>query len=436
MNKFIKYCLSLCIYIGTSTPGYCNTIDTLSSKESVRQFLSDNLSGIVNPNLFFDLYRTDKKFPNIISGQLEKPPPDTYYVQDPVTQEDVMVLMDPAPPPDSFSLTRYPDTQGRALYPYDETLWMTEHHEWSFYKKDVDGDGHTDLIIDAGGVLVVLDKGGHYEGHLLTDSPDFYTYNFSRTISLPDGTQALLLKRISCIDYKTPSVNNEVSYITDTTSGDTLYKTISTVDSIEYVDHFSGDIYKRGKVYTQAIDMHKKTVIDTIVYKYNGFAKYNLQKSTKRIVKILYQYVQSTDMGNDGITSIEINKDGKCYINYRKNGRALTGVANSNTIKDLWNFTEYADISSYESNYSCWIDHYVGCVFVVYFDDGTAKGTSFQGFKTPIALGYLSQKICDISFAIDWQLADGPMDISIPGRSVLIDEDSTYDDFNNCDCLW
>lgn len=385
-----KQLFSLSILLCLVVCSNANEIDTLSSKESVRLFLINNLKGVYEPNSIASLYRSNIKIartPNLYADSVYYSTPDTVFVQDPITMAYTLVINEPEPLADSVSLVHCPDTVGDKLSSFDEIFQVMEQQGFQYYKEDIDGNGYTDLIVDAGKVLVVMDNRKGLEGYLLSDSPDFSAYKYKRSISLPGGGKGLELERRSCPDRN-----------------DTTNKSITTR-------------------------------LDTVVYRHNGFAKYNAAKNHKRIEKILYEYIVFTGMC-DVTVSMEIHRDGKCYLSYSEIRPTLTSKLDRATINELWQFAEYVDIRSYKSGYGCWIDHFIGCTIVIYFDDGTAKGSQFKGFKLPMELGYLSRKLSDISYDQNWQLMDTSMNLSIPAEQPLIEEETVYEQFKDCDCLW
>lgn len=347
--------------------------------------------------------------------------PDTIEVEDPVTR----AIHKKNFPKDSNGL-RTVDVQNRI---YDTTVCqyivrLLDIKTWHIHKADLDGNGYSDLVIDidTAGVTVVMDMGNRFEGHILLDNRDFISYSFKGFMTLPDGSTALLLRHNPCTLAERSKGPAIVSYITENVTDvmdgkgiiktDTLYKVITMIDSI-YL--WKGDVpsYSHRWVNSDTIDMRRYNLTDTIVYKFNAFVKYNPNPLHADIAKISYH--QLYEYNHKDNACVEINANGECYLHYDGYDTTFSARVDKTKLKNLWDLAEYLDIKL--NNYSDPGNNAAvryGNVFVVHFGDGTTKEIVFGKCIPPIGLGYLSEKIADISINVDWQPSEKCVDDLCP----------------------
>lgn len=386
MNSYMKYGLLLFFYISSFKNVHANPIDSLTSKNDVQKFLIANLSksGVVFLNQCADIWQAEKIKP-------------AKYVRDSII--DTVTIVDPETRKESKKVIKHeriqlpdcsPDTNNSPLhYPYDKLAQVMDRYPWHLHKADIDHNGFTDLVVDAGIVIIVMDMGGKFEGHLFSDSPDLGSYSFKNFLSLQDNSTALLFRH----DYNR--------------CDDTM-------------------------------DIRLFNVVDTIVYKFHGFAKYSHFFKPIGISKIDYYYhSSSTERCADRYDCIEINKNGQCFMQYLggfthnlKDRAIFSGTIDTVRLHELWNLVSYVDIKSKKDIYACWIDHSSGGTFAIYFDDGSTKKITTWAYCPLMDLGYLSKKISDISRIIQWQPSKKHYGFECP---CILSSELNYN-LNGCEC--
>lgn len=221
---------------------------------------------------------------------------------------------------------------------------------YRFYKCDIDGNGRTDLVIDAGTTVVIMDVKDILEYHYFSD-PDFPAlFSCTGVLKMPDAAALLF-------DYKTCETEPPAS----------------------------------------------KT--DTVVFKYGTFIKHNCRNNYPKVISIGYQYLRNFGMIGDHASNIQINKDGKCYLNYGHDGTGATfyGLADSNALSRLFALVTYIDWRSKDDEYYAPVDHDEGCSFNIYFEDGTVKKVHYWGYPPTESELYLGNQIASISHVVFWQ---------------------------------
>ncbi len=448
MMSYIKHILLLCTYLLAGYTGYTNVIDSLSTKADVQKFLVANLSknGIIYP---------DRCEP-ITWAEKEK----IYYSQHPPRFDTVFMYHDPTTGMTETRVVAH-DTEAHTLDSETYDYSFAEVAEamdtcWHIYKEDIDGNGRTDIVIDAGIVLIVMDMGDHFEGHVFGGMPSWYfrtwnSYSFKNFTLLPDGTCALLLRHDHnrCESVHHTNLNKNVTYVTtkfdDNTENtfpakiDTLYKITSGYDTvrqrIDYSDSFRLNVYP----FADTVDMRLYNMTDTIVYKFGGFTDYKPGFRPGAISKIDYCYmlqVHAISTMDAGFSCFEVNKNGRCFLKYPDYSQCLGAVLDSGRLQNLWNFVSYIDIKSAKDFYPC--EHQfggVGGVFTVYFDDGTVKKIQVWSYRLPRALGYLSKSLSEISYTLKWQPCDKPQDFECSYKfSAYSSFDQAEQDRNMYEC--
>lgn len=247
-----------------------------------------------------------------------------------------------------------PDTSAIQKYFRRESLTM--YRSDSFYKIDIDGNGKTDLVLDASVLIIVMDMESGPIMHYLDGSHRVYFYQ--NIITLPHGGKAILLR-------------NQESEWTDT-----------------------------------------PFTIDTIVYQLKGLVEYNNHLEGSAISKITYYGYSVSSMPNDNSFCMEINKDGTSFFSgnfshWNDLGRdGDYSFINKKEIADLLAFTEYADFRSKRENYSTGINHASGSDLTVYFDDGYVKKIHTWGAVGTIGLNSFHEMLFDLLKQPGWQAAN------------------------------
>lgn len=402
----IRTCLLLLVCILGMHKGNAHVIDALKTKEDVKQFLTSRFAakGIDYPIWYYRIFQ-GAQFP------LEYIPnyyaPDTIVVTDPETNKDIIKTVQRELNPDYY--IRKDTDIYRYKVPFDTIQNRIAEFPYAFYKADIDGNGYTDLVVDAGIVIIVMDNGNTFDAYTFSASADYPSYSFKGFMPLPDGSNALLLRH----DYN-PSTSVEhahlptvTTYIIDTVRKnntiriDTIYKIATTVDSFEVtMGSCRGPIKKVTLKYADTVDMRLYNKIDTIVYKFNAFARYRKTYKPANITKLYYNYYHYMD-AND---FIEINKSGQCFMQYDSRYGNFIGKQDSKKLSDLWNLLSYIGIQSkyqfYNSEYAS--PHEADYRFIVHFDDGTVKDITSRGCGDT-ELYALSKMIAEISADIKWQ---------------------------------
>jgi hypothetical protein len=353
MTIYLKYGLLTVLSFFVLTRSSANTVDSLSTKEDVQKFLNASLGkkGIIFPVACAGLLPVER-----IQADLSRV--DTFMVEDPVTREMVMTSV----PRDSSELVNIDTSNYSPNYPFDVAASEMEKYPYRFYKRDIDGNGKTDLVVEAGLIVVVMDMVDEFEGHMFSSIPDSNSFRFNDFVSLPDGTTGLLF-----------------NYTPYDTAGN-------------------------------ALDFK----IDTIVYKFHGFSQYNRNSKPANILKIQYHYRRSYGMVSDGEACMEVNKNGQCYFQQSHDDKLFSGRLEANKLNDLWNLIAYIDVRAECDQLITWIDHTEGCMFAVYFDDGTVKRIHIWGCPPPIGLYYVGNNLSDISKVLSWQIAENQNHFKCP----------------------
>ncbi|HEY9178846.1 MAG TPA: hypothetical protein VIN07_14210 [Flavipsychrobacter sp.] len=393
-----------------------NEIDSLKTKQDVQRFLSDKLgeTGIILVRDFAEIAK-DERIRMFLSE------PDSVEVVDPVTHELVTVVVDR----DSIDLGFFDTFRNMKNIVYDRvTEEMMNQYPYHFYKADIDGNGKTDLVIDAGCLIVVMDTKGKYEGYMFAQHS---ALGFRKFVSLPDGPVGLVTQHDHNLCWGSSIQQNDIE-ITDTTIDSTVSPGIVKVEHL-------GSFGITARTGPQC----NKT--DTIVYRYGGFAKYNSEFAPGNISKISYQYTVSGGTTADYTICMEINKDGRCYLRYPKldvfqrvrYDRCLYAKLDSIRLGELFNYTSYINVKSKKDSYCEPINHASGGRIVVYFVDGNVKKISFWGaWSTPLDLMYLSKNISVISNSLHWQEpSKKPNDFVCPQEL-----DCRGSSPGNCECVW
>ncbi|MCB0695904.1 MAG: hypothetical protein KDC07_00985 [Chitinophagaceae bacterium] len=249
-----------------------------------------------------------------------------------------------------------------------------------FYKADLDHNGYTDLVVYSGNVVVVMDKGNGVDGYTFSEVPD--AIKLEGIVPLADKTNGILLKYMHC-------------------GADTA-------------------------------------AIDTIVYKFNAFVKYNAGYQSLHISKINYYYSNSSARYCfERQSCMEINKDGRCFLKYAATafepGRydtTFSAMLDRRQVDELLNLVAYIDVKSKKDVYSSWINHGEGGRFSFHFEDGTTKKIEVWSCPAPISLGYLSKNIAAISRELEWLPAENREDFECPC------EYTGFDSKSDCGAEW
>lgn len=373
MSLLRKYCLLLCVCLSIYTTGSAGVIDSLKSKADVQNFIAKNFreSPIAYLNDFANIFHP--------KARLDYPAYiDTFEVYDPVKDEMVINTV----PRDARSVDVLSDDDALFnTYSNTEFIRLVYASPYNIYKADIDNNELTDLVLDVErvGFFVIIDHGNKQEVHLLSDSPNFSLYSFNSFISLPDGSKGLSLERSPC-DKK-----------------------------------------------------HEHTT-DTIVYKFNNFMKYNKQYKPVGISKIRYQYRLGYGTVSDGIRCIEINKNCACYTSCSKHNKTFSATIDNVNLTYLWNSIAYVNIHTTKGRQAP-VTSSTGCVFTIYYDDGTKFTILYWGFKPSMGTAYLSKSISDISTLLNWELTAENVDIGCL-HYFPIDETYSISDEYPGDCDW
>jgi hypothetical protein len=436
MKHFWQLSLLLCILLFASGIAQANTIDSLSTKQDILKFLTDNLS---NKGIFLldeptMLFRPERK-------QIYAFADDTVQAKDEFTGKTFTQII----PHDPNSYKNSADTSPLSgLFPPSDALEIMDQYPFHFYKADIDNNGYTDLIVDAGLVIVVMDMGTNIEAHTFSPSAVWNSYSFKNFLSLPGGTCALLLRHDHnpCGPRSHASPPKAVTFIThilpndavisSTTRIDTLYKITTGIDT-ETRGMPGSNSYKQIAVnYADTVDMHLYNAIDTIVYKFHGFANYNRHYKTPDISKLIYCAGCCGDVYLDIAECIEIKRNGECLLTYSDRNHTFSGSLDSNRLKELWNYISYIDIRSKKDNYICEVDHSSGGTLLIYFEDGTYKMIGMSGQHPPFEIGYLCKQLSDICKKQTWLYSQKRSDIKFPEGS----KSSTDANYNECNCYY
>ena len=369
MNLPLKHILLLAITLFIYNNSYAINLDSIKTKKDLLQLLSasNNSCKVI----------AIKYFSKISRPEISRTVPayiDTVYVTDPITQ----IEEKKASYVDAHTIVIPADTNTfYSGYSKTKLLDLLDTSQVAIHRADIDNNGYTDLIINVNNMatFVMIAHKGKQEIHFLSDSPDFYAYSFIDFIALTDGTKALQLKRIRC------KARNEQS-------------------------------------------------LDTVVYKFNNFMKYNEHFNPNGILKIQYTYIKGTGLGEDGARCIEINRNGECFgwFNYR----LFFTTIDSSMLTPLWNMIAYIKVST-KNGHMLHINHATGCEFTIYYNDRTKVTIPYWGFNPPMDMGYLSKYITDICKHINWQPSQENIDI---GCTQYYNELNNVSNEIPSDCDW
>ncbi len=375
---------------------YANKIDSLKTQADVLAFLETNFSehGVLSTHRCIGISSTKRL--NIYFSI-----PDTIFVEDPVTRE-----LHAKTVPRDTSYWREADRGRLPLHlPLENIMYALNKRAWQFHKGDIDGNGYTDMVIniDTAGVIVVMDIITGYGTHILNDSYDFTSYTFRNFIPLPDGSKALVLRHNPCtLEHQTAQEKN-ISYITKPGSAnnkeaeDTLYKVIM----VAYPQcSWDSPSISRQYIIKDTVDIKRYSMMDTVVFKFNGFAKYNPHFNTSSISKIGYYY------RSDYENCIEIQSNGQCYLRYPDYDTMFSAQLDNKRLNELWHFAAYLDVPSGKYEECGSFSGFSKGAFIIHFTDGTKKELVFGTKTPPMGLGYLSLKLSEISYGLDWQPAE------------------------------
>lgn len=400
----MKRAIAILILLLWSVFAFANEIDTLSTKESVKKFLAANFTeGTMHYYSRCGQISKTLKIPLYLSQ------PDTILVEDPISFEFIPKTI----PRDSTSLHYWDTGTIPLVLPYETIAYLIDKHPYNFYKVDLDYNGYTDLILDinSGAVLIVMDMGNKYEGYALTDMIDFHSYSFLDFIPLPGNATGLLLRRNPStiennVDFGFDNLPRHVTYITDTLNKntgpssamkiDTLYKIISVTDSARCGGWVDSVIVT---TYSDTVDVRRYKVVDTLVYKFNTFVKYNSRYQPASISKITYRNTH----WNGNCACMEVQKDGLCFLAYAKFDTCFSAILDSTILNTLWNYMAHISIKSdYTTNNDYNSQLYEMNIFTFYFDDGTVKQLRYAD-TLPAGISYISEQLSTISRNLQWQ---------------------------------
>lgn len=374
---------------------YANKIDSLTTRADVLKFLEDNFTehGILLTHRCIGNSSTKRL--NIYFSI-----PDTIFVEDPITRE----LHAKTVPKDTSQL-RNMYILGRPLHiPLENIMYALNERAWHIHKADIDGNGYTDMVInfDTAGVIVVLDTVKGYDAHILNDSYDFTSYTFLNFMPLPDGGKALVLRHNPCTlehqtwrEKTTTLVTASYSKGNETTI-DTVCKIITVIDSTSSWD--SPHIW-RSYIISDTVSIERYNMVDTVVFKFNGFAKYNTKANAAAISKIGYYFY------SDYEECMEIHRDGQCYLRYPDYDTTFSAQLDGVTLNELWNFAAYLDVQPGKYEECGSFSGFSRGAFIIHFTDGTKRELVFGTKTPPMGLGYLSLKLSEISTELHWQPA-------------------------------
>lgn len=366
-----RYILALYLLISSVPTTWANAIDSLSGKRDVQNFLVNHFSNTGITHL---------------------------------TMTDISSL-DKNHPPFVF------DTP----YPLDSLEATMKRTSWQFYKADINSDGHTDLVVDAGIVVIVVDTGNGFEAHTFSTSPVWNSYSFTRFFLLPDGTPALLLRHdhnpYRSVEHA--GLHGKVAYITDTIAVngattsyvrvDTLYKITTGRERLWPIPSQGNPRDTATIPYADTVDLRLYNMTDTIISINNGFTIYKSGLAPADISRIHYYCYLSGGITGNFDACLEINKHGKSFYQHAGEPPVFSGMLDSATTNMLWRFMRHVDFISKKDNYFSETDHSSGCVFTIYFDNGTTKTINFWAYDLPIDLAYLGKMLYNAGRTVNWQ---------------------------------
>ncbi len=404
MISCVKHIIFLFSFLSAlQIDAYANGIDSLTTKENVQKFLITKLSksGVIYLNQFVGISRTKARTAH-----------DFYY-------------LDRRPYPES--------------YPFAKLAKRMSTYPLLFFKADIDGNGLTDLVVDAGVVIVVMDMGVRVEGHIFSTSLVSNSYGFKNFISLPDGSTGLVFRH-DHNPYSATRVNSlpgKITYVTGSTNSGTLstikkgrqllvhsgintsWQETSATDSIlitmDFSDTFDAELYN---------------LTDTLVYKYNGFSNYNSHYKPASISKVCYYFTSSANVGSEGQDCFQIQKNGQCFMKYLGRSGNFSAVADTKTITDLWNLISYVDVKSKKEWYLGSTDHASGGVIAFHFEDGSVKKIAAWACCPVIGLCYVTNYISKITEKLHWQVTGPHTEFECSFEPSPLPDEETDD----CEC--
>jgi hypothetical protein len=397
----MKKATAILILLLWSAFAIANEIDTLSTKESVKKFLAANFT---ESTLHY--YSRCGQISKTLKIPLYLSQPDTILVEDPESFEYIPKTI----PRDSTSLLYWDTGTITLVRPYENIVYLIDEYPYTFHKADLDGNSYKDLIIDinSGIVIVVMDMRNTYEGYFLTDMIDFHSYSFLNFIQLPDNATGLLVRRNPSTmenNLYLMDLPRHITYITDTVRDhagsssvikiDTLYKIISVIDSTKCCGCIDSVIVT---TYSDTVDVRRYKVVDTLVYKFNSFVKYNSHYQPVGISKITYRNTH----WNEHCACMEVQKNGFCFLAYANFDTCFSAMLESTNLDMLWNYMAYIDIKSEHSSGDYYSELYETNIFTIYFDDGTIKKINYAD-TSPARFSYLTEQLSTISRALPWQ---------------------------------
>jgi hypothetical protein len=380
--------LTIILILLLSGSATANEIDSLKKKQDVQKFLAAHLgkTGMIN------LYRcleiaTAKRI------EMDFLRPDTFFVQDPITLEMVKTTL---PRDSSFFDNKSTRFQWENdSYDTMTAKMMSKNPHYHFYKKDLDGNKRTDLVVDAGIVIIVMDMGHKFDGHIFAYS----ALKFHGFMSLSNGSVASLIKHDHNLCPRPLGETLENTYLTDTIIDNTINPPSVKIDTFVVVSR----PYRNGPQCER---------VDTIVNIYGAFTKYNPQFKPGGISKIIYSRVHSFYYGHPSYRScIEIARDGRCQLRYFDYDTTYSARLDSARSSELFDLLAYIDVKSKKDNYAYqykndWETNGGGS-FTTYFGDGTVKTIHIWEAGPPLGLDYLNAKIAEISDSVTWKATTG-----------------------------
>lgn len=374
---------------------YANKIDSLKTRADVLKFLEDNFTehGILSTHRCIGISSTKRMY-------IYYSIPDTIFAEDPITRE----LHAKTVPKDTSHFKNKDILRFPLHLPLENIMYALNEKDWQIHKADIDGNGYTDMVInfDSAGVIVVMDTVKGYEAHILNDSYDFTSYTFMGFLPLPDGSKALILRHNPCTLENQTAAKKIITYITDTNADkplrDTLYKVITVIDSI-YLWRSDTPYYSHRWVNSDTVGMKRYSMMDTVVFKFNGFAKYNPHANAATISKIGYYFYADYE------ERAEIQSDGQCFLHYPDYDTTFYAQLDDVKLDELWNFAAYLDVPSGKYQECGSFSGFSRGAFIIHFSDGTKRELVFGTKTPPMGLGYLGLKLSEMSYGLDWQPA-------------------------------
>ena len=360
-----------------------NTIDSLKTKQEVKNFLKSHFShtDITFMYRYADLTVNAKHRAHLLEPRSVVP--DTIQVQDPITNEWFLKTL--SHEFDSIYYQCEEPNNYDVTYSFDSVAARMDDKGYKFFKADIDGNGYTDLVIEAGPMIAVMDMVGKLEGHILSMQTDTSAYGLSPIISLPEGSVGLVIRNGTC----GPGMSG----------------------------------------------VKENKNIDTVVYEFRSFLKDNRDYKPSDISKINYQFIDNDGMPCDGFTTMEIDVAGDCFLKYSQYSTAFSGRVEREQLDDLWNFVSYVNLKAKEDVYINWATHTTGCALSVYFNDGTIKRIYAWDCSPSRSVNYLTKRIADICDSVDWQPEATPPefeDVRISPSNNSVGDVTAKD----CDCHW